>query len=153
MEEQESISNSNIMRVKKLQRELELAESRAVEAESSLNGFRSRQRVYSAAESMRRESSVEEVDRQIVIKKVVNNSNVSSSKTAQISSSMAESSSSAMASSRQQALASSSSMSRDYRAGSTTAALAGSSSYSRAGSMARSSALRATSMARGSSIG
>merc|ERR1719376_880133 len=37
LEEQESISNSNIMRVKKFQRELEAAESRAEEAESSLN--------------------------------------------------------------------------------------------------------------------
>merc|ERR1712226_1225177 len=49
MEEQESISNSNIMRVKKLQRELELAESRAEEAESTLNSFRSQQRVFASA--------------------------------------------------------------------------------------------------------
>merc|ERR1719340_150089 len=41
LEEQESISNSNIMRVKKFQRELETAENRAEEAESSLNAFRS----------------------------------------------------------------------------------------------------------------
>ena len=40
LEEQETISNSNIMRVKKFQRELESAESRAVEAESTLNAFR-----------------------------------------------------------------------------------------------------------------
>ena len=40
LEEQEQISNSNIMRVKKFQRELEAAESRAEEAESSLNSFR-----------------------------------------------------------------------------------------------------------------
>ncbi len=40
LEEQEQISNSNIMRVKKFQRELEAAESRAEEAESSLNAFR-----------------------------------------------------------------------------------------------------------------
>merc|ERR1712241_490426 len=41
LEEQESISNSNIMRVKKFQRELESAENRAEEAESTLNQFRS----------------------------------------------------------------------------------------------------------------
>ncbi len=40
LEEQESISNSNIMRVKKFQRELESAEHRAEEAESTLNAFR-----------------------------------------------------------------------------------------------------------------
>ena len=51
LEEQEAISNSNIMRVKKFQRELEAAEGRASEAESSLNSFRSRQRVFAAAES------------------------------------------------------------------------------------------------------
>jgi hypothetical protein len=39
-EEQECISNSNIMRVKKFQRELESAESRAVDAESTLDAFR-----------------------------------------------------------------------------------------------------------------
>merc|ERR1719431_792606 len=44
LEEQESISNSNIMRVKKFQRELESAEARAEEAESTLNQFRSRER-------------------------------------------------------------------------------------------------------------
>jgi chromosome segregation ATPase len=51
LEEQEAISNSNIMRVKKFQRELEAAEGRASEAESSLNSFRSRQRVFAAAET------------------------------------------------------------------------------------------------------
>ncbi len=40
LEEQECISNSNIMRVKKFQRELEAAESRAVDAESTLDAFR-----------------------------------------------------------------------------------------------------------------
>merc|ERR1711931_113043 len=53
LEEQEQISNSNIMRVKKFQRELEAAESRAEEAESSLNAFRSRARVFATAESKR----------------------------------------------------------------------------------------------------
>merc|ERR1711931_108887 len=41
LEEQESISNANIMRVKKFQRELECAENRAEEAESTLNQFSS----------------------------------------------------------------------------------------------------------------
>ena len=44
LEEQEQISNSNIMRVKKFQRELEASEARAEEAESSLNAFRSSSR-------------------------------------------------------------------------------------------------------------
>merc|ERR1719392_668404 len=66
LEEQEQISNSNIMRVKKFQRELEAAESRAEEAESNLNVFRSRARVYASAES-KRENVVEEVERTTVI--------------------------------------------------------------------------------------
>merc|ERR1712213_226792 len=49
LEEQEQISNSNIMRVKKFQRELEAAETRAEEAESNLNVFRSRARVFASA--------------------------------------------------------------------------------------------------------
>merc|ERR1712001_612012 len=56
LEEQEAISNSNIMRVKKFQRELESAEARANEAESSLNSFRSQQRVFASA-SARSEKS------------------------------------------------------------------------------------------------
>ena len=40
LEEQECISNSNIMRVKKFQRDLEAAESRALDAESTLDSFR-----------------------------------------------------------------------------------------------------------------
>merc|ERR1712080_227380 len=55
LEEQEAISNSNIMRVKKFQRELEAAEGRANEAESSLNSFRSQQRVFAAAAASRRD--------------------------------------------------------------------------------------------------
>merc|ERR1711944_107502 len=68
LEEQEQISNSNIMRVKKFQRELEAAESRANEAESSLNAFRSRARVFATAES-KRETVIEEVERQVVVNK------------------------------------------------------------------------------------
>merc|ERR1711994_1227944 len=107
LEEQEQISNSNIMRVKKFQRELEAAEARANEAESSLNAFRSRARVYASAES-KRENVVEEVERTTVINK----------------------SSSAMQSSKANItdVNISYNNSRDYRAGST---------YSRAGSMAR----------------
>merc|ERR1711963_616354 len=56
LEEQEAISNSNIMRVKKFQRELESSEARAEEAESTLNQFRSRERVFAAA-SVRSEKS------------------------------------------------------------------------------------------------
>ena len=40
LEEQECISNSDIMRVKKFQRDLEAAESRALDAESTLDSFR-----------------------------------------------------------------------------------------------------------------
>merc|ERR1712217_849260 len=68
LEEQEQISNSNIMRVKKFQRELEAAESRAEEAESSLNAFRSRARLFATAES-KRETVIEEVERQVVVNK------------------------------------------------------------------------------------
>merc|ERR1712117_709687 len=71
LDEQESISNSNIMRVKKFQRELESAESRAEEAESCLNSFRSQQRVFAAAaESKSRE--VNEVEREVVVRNVTN---------------------------------------------------------------------------------
>merc|ERR1712038_605832 len=105
LEEQESISNSNIMRVKKFQRELEAAESRAEEAESSLNAFRSQQRVFAAAaESRSRE--VNDVEREVVVKKTVTNANSSQQQNNMVSSS-----------------------SQNYRAGSTMA-------YSRAGSMA-----------------
>merc|ERR1711962_1461929 len=65
LEEQESISNSNIMRVKKFQRELEAAESRAEEAESSLNQFRSRERVFAAASA--RSEKVQDVEETEVI--------------------------------------------------------------------------------------
>merc|ERR1719260_469052 len=49
LEEQETISKSNIMRVKKFQRELESAENRAEETESTLSQFRSRERVFASA--------------------------------------------------------------------------------------------------------
>merc|ERR550532_2400577 len=127
LEEQESISNSNIMRVKKFQRELESAENRAEEAESTLNQFRSRERVFASA-SARSEKSTDVQETEAVVKKTINKVNIGSS-------SMEESSSSALAS-------------RDIRAGSVAGV-----SYSRAGSVARaSSTYRGSSMARAGSM-
>merc|ERR1712226_1188319 len=123
LEEQETISNSNIMRVKKFQRELESAENRAEEAESTLSQFRSRERVFASA-SARSEKATDVQETEVVVKKTINKTNISGS-------SVEESSSSALAS-------------RDARAGSVA--------YSRAGSVARAgSTYRATSMARAGS--
>merc|ERR1712012_21211 len=128
LEEQESISNSNIMRVKKFQRELESAENRAEEAESTLNQFRSRERVFASA-SARSEKSTDVQETEVVVKKTIDKVNIGSS-------SVEESSSSALAS-------------RDVRAGS----VAGAVSYSRAGSVARAgSTYRGSSMARAGSM-
>merc|ERR1719211_461801 len=128
LEEQEAISNTNIMRVKKFQRELEAAEARANEAESSLNSFRSQQRVFAAAaESRSRDTCCDEIEKNVVIKKNVVNVAQSSANTQETR----------IASSSTQNTAS-----RDIRAAST---------YSRAGSMARSSVARAGSMARAGS--
>merc|ERR1711915_122819 len=121
LEEQEAISNSNIMRVKKFQRELESSEARAEEAESTLNQFRSRERVFAAA-SVRSEKSSDVQESEVVVKKTINKVNVSGSS----SSSAAISSSSAIEQSSSSALQSS----RDIRAGSVYAS-------SRAGSVAR----------------
>merc|ERR1719293_40050 len=126
LEEQEAISNSNIMRVKKFQRELESSEARAEEAESTLNQFRSRERVFAAA-SVRSEKSSDVQETEVVVKKTINKVNVGSSS----ASSAIESSSNFQTS-------------RDIRAGST---------YSRAGSVARAgSTLRAGSVARAGSM-
>merc|ERR1719362_2695332 len=111
LEEQEGISNANIMRVKKFQRELECAENRAEEAESTLNQFRSRERVFAAA-SVRNEKSTDIQETEVVVKKTINKVNIGAAS----SSSAMESSSSALQTSR------------DFRAGST---------FSRAGSVAR----------------
>ena len=92
LEEQESISNSNIMRVKKFQRELESAENRAEEAESTLNQFRSRERVFASA-SVRNEKSTDVQESEVVVKKTINKTIVSGG------SAMESSSSSAMESS------------------------------------------------------
>merc|ERR1712076_302154 len=81
LEEQEAISNSNIMRVKKFQRELESAEARANEAESSLNSFRSQQRVFAAAAESRREATSNEVEQNVVIRKNIVNVAQSSANT------------------------------------------------------------------------
>merc|ERR1719414_1048485 len=115
LEEQESISNSNIMRVKKFQRELESSEARAEEAESTLNQFRSRQRVFAAASS-RSEKEVNEVEREVVVKKNVVNVNSSSANVSRTaiqtqSSTEAASSSSAMQASSSRAMQASSSSS------------------------------------------
>merc|ERR1711881_501331 len=135
LEEQESISNSNIMRVKKFQRELESSEARAEEAESTLNQFRSRERVFAAASS--RSEKVEDVaEKEVVIKKTINKVNISGG-----SSSAITSSSTAV----QEASSSSAMQASSSRAAST---------YSRAGSVARAgSTYRATSMGRAGSVG
>merc|ERR1712112_453062 len=76
LEEQEAISNSNIMRVKKFQRELESSEARAEEAESTLNQFRSRERVFASASS--RSEKVQDVqESEVVVKKTINKVNIS----------------------------------------------------------------------------
>merc|ERR1712226_23384 len=152
LEEQEQISNSNIMRVKKFQRELESAESRAEEAESCLNSFRSQQRVFAAAaESKSRE--VNEVEREVVVRKNVTNVSASSanvSRTAIQTSSSSAAEASSRSSLQQQSSSSAamaaSSSSRNYRAGSTFAAT------SRAGSMARATSVRAGSIGRAGSM-
>merc|ERR1711994_885082 len=144
LEEQESISNSNIMRLKKFQRELESAENRAEEAESSLNSFRSQQRVFAAAAESRREAATNEVEQNVVIRKNIVNVAQSSANTQEsriVSTSQTQNASSSSA------LESSASASRSYRAGSTMGA-----SYSRAGSMARSSMARQSSMGRATSM-
>merc|ERR1712209_238881 len=122
LEEQESISNSNIMRVKKFQRELESAE----------NQFRSRERVFASA-SARSEKSTDVQETEVVVKKTINKVNIGSS-------SVEESSSSALASRdvRAGSVAGAVSYSRAgsvARAGSTYRG----SSMARAGSMARAS--------------
>merc|ERR1719290_499092 len=86
LEEQESISNSNIMRVKKFQRELENAEARAEEAESTLNQFRSRERVFAAAAS--RSEKVEDVaEKEVIVKKTINKVNISGGTSSAVTSS------------------------------------------------------------------
>jgi len=132
LEEQESISNSNIMRVKKFQRELESSEARAEEAESTLNQFRSRKKA----------SDVQETE--VVVKKTINKVNVSGG----ASSSMAISSSSSAEQSSSSALQSS----RDMRAGSVYASSSSrAGSVARAGSTYRASSVRAGSMSRATS--
>merc|ERR1719384_3076542 len=113
LEEQEGISNANIMRVKKFQRELECAEARAEEAESTLNQFRSRERVFAAA-SARSEKSTDIQETEVVVKKTINKVNIGDSSSAAVTSSSTMDSSSALQTSR------------DFRAAST---------FSRAGSV------------------
>jgi len=145
LEEQEAISNSNIMRVKKFQRELESAEGRANEAESSLNSFRSQQRVFAAAAESRRDANCDPCQDVVIRKNIVNvaqsSANTQESRIVSTSQTQQASSSSAMESSS--AIQASSSRAAGYRAGST---------YSRAGSMARSSMARQSSIGRASSM-
>merc|ERR1712027_288615 len=109
LEEQEQISNSNIMRVKKFQRELEAAESRAEEAETSLNSFRSRARVFAAAaESKSRE--VNEVEREVVVRKNVTNVSASSANVSRTAIQTSSSSAAEASSSLQQQSSSSAAM-------------------------------------------
>merc|ERR1712088_801077 len=113
LEEQEAISNSNIMRVKKFQRELESSEARANEAESSLNSFRSQQRVFAAAAESKRDTGskmCDEVESNVVIRKNIVNVAQSSANTQETK---------IVSSSTQNASSSSAVASRDYRAGST----------------------------------
>merc|ERR1712072_304844 len=143
LEEQEAISNTNIMRVKKFQRELEASEARANEAESSLNSFRSQQRVFAAAAESRRDQCDPCAD--VVIRKNIVNVAQSSANTQEsriVSTSQTQQASSSSAVESSSAVQASSSRS-GYRAGST---------YSRAGSMARSSMARQTSIGRASSM-
>merc|ERR1711976_997922 len=95
LEEQEGISNANIMRVKKFQRELECAENRAEEAESTLNQFRSRERVFAAA-SARSEKSTDIQETEVIVKKTINKVNIGGSSSAAVTSSSTMDSSSAL---------------------------------------------------------
>merc|ERR1712001_342062 len=123
LEEQEAISNTNIMRVKKFQRELEAAEARANESESSLNSFRSQQRVFAAAAESRKCDVQCDPCEDVVIRKNIVNVAQSSANTQEsriVSTSQTQNASSSSA------LESSATASRSYRAGSTMGA-----SYSR----------------------
>merc|ERR1712121_102278 len=122
LEEQEQISNSNIMRVKKFQRELESAESRAEEAESTLNQFRSRERVFAAA-SARSEKVQDVEEREVIVKKTVNKVDVSGGAVSSLAVTSSSRSMEEAAASSSSALQQSSSS--NYRAGSVA--------YSRAG--------------------
>merc|ERR1711973_628871 len=114
---QESLERLN-EKIKMYKRQLESAESRAEEAESCLNSFRSQQRVFAAAaESKSRE--VNEVEREVVVRKNVTNVSASSANVSRTaiqtsSSSAAEASSSLQQqSSSSAAMAASSSSSRN----------------------------------------
>merc|ERR1711922_65686 len=100
---QESLDKLN-EKIKKYKRELESSEARAEEAESTLNQFRSRERVFAAA-SARSEKVQDVEEHEVVVKKTVNKVNIgggtvtsSSAITSSMneSSALAESSSSAL---------------------------------------------------------
>merc|ERR1712200_232647 len=71
---QESLDKLN-EKIKMFQRELESSEARAEEAESTLNQFRSRERVFAAASS-RSEKSSDVQETEVVVKKTVNKVNI-----------------------------------------------------------------------------
>merc|ERR1711963_688202 len=80
---QESLErlNEKIKMYKRQLEELEAAEARANEAESSLNSFRSQQRVFAAAAESRREAATNEVEQNVVIRKNIVNVAQSSANT------------------------------------------------------------------------
>ena len=120
--------NEKIKMYKRQLEEQESAENRDEEAESTLNQFRSRERVFASA-SARSEKSTDVQETEVVVKKTINKVNIGTP-------SMEESPSSALAS-------------RGVRAGS----VAGAVSYSRAGSVARAgSTYRGSSKARAGSM-
>merc|ERR1711978_373424 len=82
--------NEKINMYKRQLEEHESAENRAEEAESTLNQFRSRERVFASA-SARSEKSTDVQETEVVVKKTINKVNIGSS-------SVEESSSSALAS-------------------------------------------------------
>merc|ERR1712083_885337 len=139
---QESLDKLN-EKIKMYKRELESSEARAEEAESTLNQFRSRERVFASAAS-RSEKSSDVQETEVVVKKIINKVNVSGG----ASSSMAISSSSSAEQSSSSALQSS----RDMRAGSVYASSSSrAGSVARAGSTYRASSVRAGSMSRATS--
>merc|ERR1712121_291854 len=71
---QESLDKLN-EKIKMYKRQLECAENRAEEAESTLNQFRSRERVFAAA-SVRSEKATDIQETEVVVKKTINKVNV-----------------------------------------------------------------------------
>jgi len=141
LEEQELISNTNIMRVQKFQQELEISTSRSTELERTLNSLRAQQRVYASAASQK-ETVIEEIERQVVVKK--SSANLSASKVSDTSikvarneSSSAQASSHTAFSSSHTNIAAASASTSASLSSSTSSGAALRSSYSRAGTSSR----------------